>query len=200
MNGLPGPPQVDGPRYGGQLWPSTQSGGVTGSPHPQHPPAEPGPQNRRPWGRALIVVLAVLAVGAGAFVAGWRTGPAVADAQSSTTGSQKTYEEGLAEGMKTGRDAGYASGLTEGRANGLEAGQKHAYADGYGEGKAAGRDVGYQDGYAKGKSDGYRSGLVQGCQAVFDELKTDKVIDHPAGPYEKYWYLTKGQCLRMGTW
>lgn len=112
------------------------------------------------------------------------------------TQSTRTYEQGLAEGTKAGQAEGYATGLQEGRAKWLKIGHERGYLDGHKVGKAAG----YQDGYTAGNHAGLRSGLVQGCQAVFDQLKTGRVIDRVPAPGERYWYLNRDKCRFAGKW
>lgn len=192
MTELPGPPDVE-TSYGAKLWPTSSASSGNGAPERRTPSgSRPG---KRPLGTATLLVL-LLALGVFAFAAGF----GVADSQAQgaidpTTAPARTYEDGL----QAGQQQGYKQGFGEGKEAGFKVGKQRGYETGYAKGKAAGREVGYSTGYAQGKGDGYRSGLVDGCEVVFDELETSKVIDRPAGPYQKYWYLTRDQCKWAST-
>lgn len=176
-NGVIGPPEVDSPGYGGQLWP-TPPGAKASAPVIPRPPRDPEPRKQGPSGRSVGFAAVLLAVVAATFAVGLGIGAANARREPVPTQPGQTYDAGFADGARAGRKDGYATGLHRGRAKGFEAGRKH----------------GYQDGYSAGRAKGFRTGWIRGCQSIFDELETSRVIDRVPGPGERYWYLTRDQC------
>jgi hypothetical protein len=189
-----GPPEVDRPGYGGQLWPEPPPGPSSAPKVPKRPRG--GIETRKPSrsGRRVVLAGVVLAVAAGMFVTALGIGRATAR-EDALFSQEQIRDAGFADGLQAGSEDGYAMGLDDGRAKGLKVGRRNGYQDGFQVGKAAGRELGYQDGYAAGREKGYRTGLLRGCQWIFDELKTQRVIDRVPAPGERYWYLTRDQCF-----
>jgi hypothetical protein len=145
--------------------------------------------------RTVIALALVLTGTAIAFA----TGFAFADSRApegepttEATQSAPTYEEGL--------DEGYATGFDDGRSEGIKIGKDVGSRNGYRKGMKAGREAGYSRGLVAGKAEGFRDGQVDGCEAVFDELDTDRVIDGPANPGQRYWNLNRDQCRYARNW
>jgi hypothetical protein len=183
MSDTGSPPAAPDSAYGGRLWPdaaahaekSTSRG--PGSKNGASTPAS------RPRRRVLrFAVAAVLA--AGAFAAGSGLGVAIgrnSNEPSTLEEAQQRYEEGRSDGFAAGVKAGHAKGYSEGHDKGRSASQKAGRKDGYSDGYRAGKAAGQESGYADGRRDGYHAGVIQGCEAVFDELNTDRVIDRVPG-------------------
>jgi hypothetical protein len=203
MSDTGSPPAVDESAYGGRLWPDAAA-------HAEKSTSEgPGSKNgaptpaSRPRRRVLRVAVAAV-VTAGAFAAGSGLGVAIGRTSNEPStleeAQRHSYEQGRSDGFAAGVKAGHAKGYSEGYDKGRSASQKAARKDGYSDGYRAGNAAGQESGYADGRRDGYHAGLIQGCEAVFDELNTDRVIDRVPGPYERYWYLKRTQCRYASTW
>lgn len=188
MTDLPGPPDVDESSYGAKLWPTASPSTERGA--PERRPSSGARGGRRPLRGARLLVF--LAFGVFAFAVGFGVADSQTRGATDTRGTApRTYEDGL----QTGGAEGYERGFDKGRTKGF----KQGYRNGHAEGKMAGRKAGFDAGYAKGKGVGHRIGAVDGCKAVFDELDTNRVIDHVPGANEKYWYLTRDQCKWAST-
>lgn len=195
MAQLPDAPDVE-TSYGAKLWPTSSAPSGRGG--PERPTSFGSRTSKRSIRTATVIVL-LLAVWAFAFAAGFGVADSRAqgaiDSSAPITSPSRTYEEGL----QAGQQKGYEHGFRKGTATGFKAGKQRGYENGYAKGQAAGREAGYATGYAQGKSYGHRTGMIEGCEAVFDALKTNRVIDRPAGPYQKYWYLTRDKCESAST-
>lgn len=192
-NGVNGPPEVSRPGYGGQLWPAQPAGEPSAPMVPKLPRGSIESRKAGQSRRRVVLAGVLLAIAAGMLVTGLGIGRATAR-KDSILSLEQTHDAGFADGLQAGREDGYANGLDDGRAKGFKVGRRDGYQDGLQVGKARGQELGYQDGYAVGRGKGYRTGLLRGCQSIFDELETDRVYDRVPGPYETYWYLRRDQC------
>lgn len=186
--------------HDGRLWPSAPDEEPSRRPtNAQNGPSGRTPRHRRTViGLALATVLAVVAFGAGALLSAG-TGQDEAGTLSQLD-LEQAHAEGLTEGRAEARKDAYGTGYKDGRVDGVQVGRDRGFSNGYDAGLDAGIDQGYADGHAAGEHDGFRSGVLHGCQAVFDELNTERVIDRVPGPYEKYWFLKRVQCVYAHTW